>query len=62
MSLGHVDEHWGSLKGQLRTTALSEEQGSDFAEQLGFHLAPYTNNKTIAIGSSLLPKAGYLKK
>lgn len=36
------------------------KQGPDVAQHLGFHLAPYTNNKTIAVGCSLLSKAGYV--
>lgn len=52
MALGHMDEHWGTLRGQPRGGG-----PSDFAEQLEFHLM---NNKTINVGFSLLSQTGYI--
>lgn len=40
--------------------AILRKQGPHFAGHLGFYLAPCTNNKTIAIGCSLLSEAGYV--
>lgn len=52
MALGHVDEHWGTHRGQPRGGGQS-----DFAEHLQFHLV---NNKAIKVGFSLLSHTGYI--